>query len=101
MGNSDQPNYCKDIDGQKLVMISAIISCKLAEDLTSDEQNVLGNLLEAVGQNLLSIQAMNQMVEDCANKCQQSSNDNNSGIAYKNKSDEMSCNNDKIPKSDS
>lgn len=73
MGDSKQPNYCKDVDAQKIILVSAIISNKLAEKLTVDEQGVIGNLFEAVGQNLLVIQAVNQMLQDCAQKNAQKS----------------------------
>lgn len=55
--NSNNNLPSNQSEAQKLVVIAAIISNALAEQLNPYEQNLIGNLLEAVGQNLLVIQA--------------------------------------------
>lgn len=56
--NSNNTVPSNQSESQKLVVIAAIISNALAEQLNPYRaQNLIGNLLEAVGQNLLVIQA--------------------------------------------
>ena len=57
-------NVC-DCTGNSIVLLSSAISIILAKDLNSDEQNLLGNFLQAVGQNL---EIISSQTSYCANK---------------------------------
>ena len=52
-------------EGIKLVALSASISTLLAENLSLNDQNVVGNVLTGIGQNLLIIAAQGSKNEDC------------------------------------
>lgn len=55
-------------DGYKLITVATSIAIFLAENLSLDDQNVLGNLIVGVGQNLLIIAAQNSKYNDCVNQ---------------------------------
>lgn len=69
--------------GKNLVLLGTAFSISIANNLTVNEQDLLGNFLQVVAQNLLSMAAA---VNDCNNICNpesNSSNDsNNSDISY-------------------
>lgn len=72
MENSTQ-NLFDNCEGYKLMVLAAAIAGMLAENLSSDDQNVLGNVLQAIGQNLAIISAQNSKTQNCI---QNSKNDN-------------------------
>lgn len=47
---------CENI-GNNIVLLGALIAITLAKDLTISEQDLLGNFLQVVAQNLLSMAA--------------------------------------------
>lgn len=49
-------NDCENI-GNNIVLLGALIAITLAKDLTVPEQDLLGNFLQVVAQNLLSMAA--------------------------------------------
>lgn len=53
-------------DPEELVLIATAISIGLSKNLTTNQVNSLGNFLEMVGQNLLTIAAQRVLYE---NKC--------------------------------
>ena len=52
-------------EGIKLVAISGAISALLAEYLNLNDQNVIGNILCGIGQNLLIVAAQNSKYLSC------------------------------------
>lgn len=54
--NSDQDNDCGlfSLSPKIFTILSLLIALVLVEDLTSDEQNSLGNFLLSVGQDMLT-----------------------------------------------
>ncbi|MDD2376560.1 MAG: hypothetical protein PHD15_00825 [Clostridia bacterium] len=58
-------NSLDNCDGIKLVALSASISALLAEYLNLDDQNVIGNVLCGIGQNLLIIAAQTSKNQNC------------------------------------
>ena len=65
-------NNCENI-GNNLVLFGALVAITIAKDLSLSEQDLLGNLLQVIAQNLLS---MSSAVSDCETIC--SNNNNNS-----------------------
>jgi len=63
--------YC-DLSPDELVLAAAILSIYIAKDRTSNELNVLGNLLVGIGTNILIIAAANPQSGSTTN----SGNDN-------------------------
>lgn len=60
-------------DGVKLVALSSSIAVLLAQNLNLDDQNVVGNLLTGIGQNLLIIAAQNSKYQSCIQSCKDNS----------------------------
>lgn len=58
---------CCNLSPEELVLATAILSIYIAKDRTSDELNVLGNLLVGVGTNLLIVAAAIPQNESTAN----------------------------------
>ena len=56
-----------------MVLFGALVAITIAKDLSLSEQDLLGNLLQVIAQNLLS---MSSAVSDCETIC--SNNNNNS-----------------------
>lgn len=56
-------------EGIKLIALSTSIATILAQNLDLDNQNVIGNLLQGIGQNLLIIAAQNSKYQNCIQKC--------------------------------
>jgi len=50
------------------ILLAAVIAILISEGLTTDEQNFIGNLLVAIGQNILTIAAQRQAIEAKKNK---------------------------------
>ena len=72
-------NFCKDCDniGYNLVLLGALVAITLAKDLSLSEQDLLGNFLQVIAQNLLS---MSSAVSDCETICSNNnSSSNNTG----------------------
>lgn len=63
-------NLLDNCDGIKLVALSATIASFLAENLSLDDQNVIGNLLLGVGQNLVIIASQNSKYQNCIQTCE-------------------------------
>jgi hypothetical protein len=81
--------YCNP-SPEELVLIAAILSLAIARNRTSDELNVLGNLLVGVGTNLLIVAAAIPQNQPNTNN----SNDNNgSNTNNQNDNDESNTNN--------
>lgn len=57
-----------NISSNELAYLSNALAVILAADNTSDENNVLGNFLEAVGQIILLIAAQQQNLSDLNSK---------------------------------
>ena len=57
------PSICENI-GNNIVLLGALIAITLASDLTVLEQDLLGNFLQVIAQNLLSMAAA---TNDCNN----------------------------------
>lgn len=60
--NNDNINCCNN-----LFMSSFIISIILARDLSSVEQNLLGNYLQIIGQNLTSLSTFSEILDNNLN----------------------------------
>lgn len=78
-------NICNGCDniGNNLVLTGALIAITLAKDLSLAEQDLLGNFLQVIAQNLLS---MSSAVSDCKSICENTNkyiNDNGSGPGQK------------------
>ena len=58
----NSPDNCTGI---KLVALSASISTLLAENLSLNDQNIIGNVLQGIGQNLLIIAAQGSKNMSC------------------------------------
>jgi len=58
-------NTLDNSEGIKLVAISGAISVLLSEHLNLDDQNVIGNVLATISQNLLTIAAQNSKYLSC------------------------------------
>jgi hypothetical protein len=56
-------------DGIKLVALTASLSALLAENLSLDDQNVVGNVLLGVGQNLLIVAAQTSKNQNYLQAC--------------------------------
>ncbi len=71
-------NFCINCEniGNNLVLFGALVAITLAKDLTLSEQDLLGNLLQVIAQNLLSMSAA---VSDCETICSNNNNNNNTG----------------------
>lgn len=59
-------NLIDNSDGIKLIAVATYFSSVLAEKLSVDDQNVIGNFLLGVGQNLLIIAAQNSKNANCS-----------------------------------
>lgn len=61
-----------------MVLFGALVAITIAKDLSLSEQDLLGNLLQVIAQNLLS---MSSAVSDCETICSNNNNSssNNSG----------------------
>lgn len=70
-------NLFNNCDGYKLLVLAVAIAGVLAESLSADDQNVLGNLLQAVGQNLQVIAAQNSKNQNIVDACNEKNKDNN------------------------
>lgn len=46
------------LDSEQQVLLAALLAIVIADKLNEDQLNILGNFLEALGQNLLLIQAI-------------------------------------------
>lgn len=46
------------LDSEQQVLLAALLAIIVADKLNEDQQNILGNFLEALGQNILLIQAV-------------------------------------------
>jgi hypothetical protein len=46
------------LDSEQQVLLAALLAIIVSEDLNENQLNILGNFVEAVGQNLLLIQAV-------------------------------------------
>lgn len=57
-------NFCYD-SATELVILQMIISLSLAKNLNSYEQNLFGNFLQAIGENLCMIAAANPNNNNC------------------------------------
>lgn len=57
-------NKCRCCSGAALATIASAITVALSENLTLDEQNIVGNLLVQVGDSLLAIAAIDAVCED-------------------------------------
>ncbi|CCZ56433.1 unknown [Clostridium sp. CAG:1219] len=60
--NNDNINCCNN-----LFMSSFVISIILAKDLSSVEQNLLGNYLQIIGQNLTSLSTFSEILDNNLN----------------------------------
>lgn len=60
--NNDNINCCNN-----LFMSSLVISIILAKDLSSVEQNLLGNYLQIIGQNLTSLSTFSEILDNNLN----------------------------------
>lgn len=58
---------CCGLSPEELVLAAAILSIYIAKDRTTDELNVLGNLLVGIGTNLLIVAAANPQSESTTN----------------------------------
>jgi|GEM_PF-2299181 len=62
-------NLLDNCTGAKLVALTASIAALLAEQLSLDDQNVIGNVFCGLGQNLLVIAAQNSKYQSCVQAC--------------------------------
>ncbi|SDF85231.1 hypothetical protein [Sporomusa acidovorans] len=46
------------LDAEQQVLLAALLAILVADKLNEDQQNILGNFFEALGQNILLIQAI-------------------------------------------
>lgn len=46
------------LDSEQQVLLAALLAIIVSDKLSEDQQNILGNFLEALGQNILLIQAI-------------------------------------------
>lgn len=60
--NNDNINCCNN-----LFMSYLVISIILAKDLSSVEQNLLGNYLQIIGQNLTSLSTFSEILDNNLN----------------------------------
>lgn len=60
--NNDNINCCNN-----LFMSSLVISIILAKDLSSAEQNLLGNYLQIIGQNITSLSTFSEILDNNLN----------------------------------
>lgn len=60
--NNDNINCCNN-----LFMSYLVISIILAKDLSSAEQNLLGNYLQIIGQNLTSLSTFSEILDNNLN----------------------------------
>lgn len=67
-------NLLNNCCGIKLVTLSAALAGFIAEDLSLNDQNLLGNLLCGIGQNLLTIAAQNSKFQSCIQACKDNNN---------------------------
>lgn len=69
--NNDVKNYANflsKLSGNELAIIASISGYFLAQGLTPEEQNSIGNFFEAVGQILLCIGSQNQYLDSIKEK---------------------------------
>lgn len=74
---------CCGLSPEELVLAAAILSIYIAKDRTTDELNVLGNLLVGIGTNLLIVAAANPQSESTTN----SGNNNSESTTNSGKND--------------
>lgn len=65
----------KCINANQILILTAFISIIIAENLTSDEQEFVGNILSLIGDNILFIQEINEQDEE-SNEEDSDNNDN-------------------------
>ncbi len=46
------------LDSEQQVLLAAVLAIMIADKLNEEQQNILGNFIEALGQNILLIQAI-------------------------------------------
>jgi hypothetical protein len=76
---------CCNLSPEELVLATAILSVAIAKNRTSDELNVLGNLLVGVGTNLLIVAATTPQNQPNTNN---ENNNNGSNTNNKNNNSE-------------
>ena len=83
-------NVCENV-GNNVVLFGALVAITLAKDLTLTEQDLLGNLLQVIAQNLLS---MSGVASDCeAICCSNEDNTNpNAGAGLNNSNENTNTN---------
>lgn len=64
---------CQD-SGMELVILEAIVSLSLGHNLTSYEQNLFGNFLQAIGQNLCLLSIRKGKCINDKKKCSEDKN---------------------------
>jgi len=67
-------NLLDNCEGIKLIALSASVSTLLAENLSLDDQNVVGNVLLGIGQNLIIIAAQATKNQNCIQACNDENN---------------------------
>lgn len=53
----EEPNFFS-LDSEQQVLFAALLAIIVSDKLNEDQQNIFGNFLEALGQNILLIQAI-------------------------------------------
>lgn len=84
---------CCNLSPEELVLVAAILAIYIAKDRTTDELNVLGNLLVGVGTNLLIIAAANPQSGSTTNSGDNSSESSTNPVNNNSKSTTNSGNN--------
>jgi len=56
-------NYMR-LSPKETILISSAIAILISEELNTDEQNFIGNFLLSIGQDILTIAAQSQLIED-------------------------------------
>ena len=85
-------NNCDNI-GNNVVLLGALISITLAKNLSVAEQDFLGNLLQVIAQNLLSMAAT---VNDCQIICEKKDSSKNTNDTSNNTNKNTDINNNNI-----
>ncbi|WP_097026706.1 hypothetical protein [Clostridium peptidivorans] len=70
----------KCINANQILILTAFISIIIAENLTSDEQEFVGNILTVIGDNILLIQSINQQDEEDDEESDGKGSNNNDNI---------------------
>lgn len=71
MSEQELFNCCR-FAGADLITYAGIISILIAQDLTTNETDLLGNFLMAVGQNLATIAVAKERCEEKMKACSES-----------------------------